>query len=636
MIQLSIVIVSYNVKFYVQQCIEAIQGSTLQDFEILIVDNNSTDGSADFLETKYGSSVKLIRNVLNRGFGTACNQALAIANGEYTLFLNPDTIIQKQTLEHVIAFMEQTENVGLVGLRMIHEDGTFLAESKRGIPTPKTSFYRLSGLSKLATGSEVANRYYAPHVAEHAVGKVDVISGAFMLGKTDNVRAIDGFDEDFFMYGEDVDISYRMQQSGYDNYYLGTETIIHHKGKSTDKHSPDYLNQFYGAMSLFHRKHFKNSYSWLFNSLIGLAIFFRKSLSAIGLFARHAILPLIELVLFIAGGYGLQQFWGSAYFGDSDYYDGSGAVINLVLYSAIWILFLIFGSSYRYFKKRSIALIQLILGLVCILVIYSLLPTEWRSSRVLIGLYFLWNVCIAITLRTANKMINNQSLVLGKRMGLVASPNILDTVNEFEIAPNGVKRLLIPIAPAAAMNDDRYVGEFEDMLSICKHYDLDSVLISMEDFELTEVKSCADNLRNIDIQTAIIDKQDIQNILFSKVRHQDLLDSMRLEYTILFWENKLIKRVFDVILSILILPVALFHSKLSIAGVCKVVLNKKSLIGYDTHDLSLHKLPAIKSGLIPVTINRGVLNDVHINNLNYALHYSLYDDFKNLISFLMQ
>lgn len=634
MIRLTIAIVSYNVKFYVQQCIEAIQSSTLQDFEIIIVDNNSTDGSADFLEQKYGRSIKLIRNVVNHGFGTACNQALAQAAGTCTLFLNPDTIIQTQTLENVMAFVDQTKNVGLVGLRMINEEEHFLPESKRSIPTPKTSFFRLSGLYRIMAKSQTTNKYYAPHIAENEVGIVDVISGAFMLGKTKVLQEIGGFDEDFFMYGEDVDISYRMQKSGFDNYYVGTETIIHHKGKSTDKRSSTYIHQFYGAMSLFHKKHFKDSYSWFFNILIQLAIFSRKSISAIAIFARHAFLPLVELSLFVGGGFVLQQLWGNWYFGDSDYY-GSDALISLVVFSVIWILFLSFGSSYRFFKRRSIAVIQLILGLIFILVMYSLLPIEWRSSRALIGLYFLWNVCIAISLRTLNKFINNQALVLGKRMAIVASPNLLDKAKAYEHAPNGIKRLLIPIAPSSAIKDDRYVGQFEDVLGICKEYELDTILISVEDFEVTEVKSCADSLRDIEIQTAIIDQHDIQKILFSKVRHQDLLESMQLDYTILYWENKMIKRVFDVLMSIVLLAFSVFHTRLKAAQLFEVITNKKSLIGYHKNDLSLHKLPILKSGLIPVTRKRGVLHEVHIDNLNYALHYSVYNDFKNLISFLL-
>jgi len=240
-IRLSIIIVSYNVKFYVKH--------------------------------KYQDSINLIANLDNRGFGKACNQGLAIAKGEYTLFLNPDTLIGKTTLEHCLHFADQTENLGLLGLRMVNENGIFLTESKRGIPSPKASFFKLTGLHSVFKTSNTANAYYAPHVAEFEVGEVDVISGAFMLAKTETLKSLDGFDEDYFMYGEDVDISYRSQQAGYVNYYVGSETIIHHKGKSTDKTNTDYTNRFYGAMSIFHKKHVKNSYSWIFNVLISLVLF---------------------------------------------------------------------------------------------------------------------------------------------------------------------------------------------------------------------------------------------------------------------------------------------------------------------------------------------------------------------------
>lgn len=635
MTRLSIAIVSFNVKFYVQQCIEAIQNSTFEEIEIIVVDNNSTDGSADFLQGKYDKAIFLIRNKSNKGFGTACNQALAIAKGQYILFLNPDTIVDKRTLENVIAYAEKTNNLGLLGVRMVNEEGQFLAESKRGTPTPKTSFFRLTGLNRLFSSSQSANEYYAPHLQDHENGKVDVISGAFMLGSAKSLRELGGFDQQFFMYGEDVDLSYRYLQAGYHNHYLGTETIIHHKGKSTNKLTPNYLNRFYGAMSIFHQKHFKDSYSWMFNLLIKIAIFFRKSISGCGLIARHASLPIVELFFFIGGGFLIQQLWGSFYFGDGNYYQGSGANINLILYSLVWILFLIFGSSYRYLKSRAVAINQLVLGFIFILVIYGLLPTQWRSSRALIGLYFLWNVVVTFMVRSLYIRFNKNELELTKSVALVATPDMLDLVKNYEQSQKEKTRDILYIAPTPGTLDQRYTGEFENIISICQSNQLDTVFISMEGFELTEIKSCADALADYNIQLVIIDKHDIKPMLFSHTRQHDLLDSLKVDYKILFWENKIIKRVFDVILSLLLLPISLVHRQLSYSQLVNVLRNKQSLVGYHTEDSSLHKLPSIKTGLIPVTKKRALLNELHKENLNYALQYSVVHDFKSLINFLI-
>lgn len=618
-----------------QQCIEAIQNSSIQDFEIILIDNNSTDGSADFLESKYQNSITLIKNLDNRGFGKACNQGLHIAKGEYTLFLNPDTIIGHTTLERCVNFAQETDNLGLLGLRMVNEKGMFLTESKRGIPSPKASFFRLTGLNSLLTNSKTANAYYAPHVAESVRGKVDVISGAFMLAETEKLKSLKGFDEDYFMYGEDIDLSYRSKQAGFDNYYLGTETILHHKGKSTDKTSSQYTNRFYGAMSIFHKKHVKDSYSRIFNILISLAIFLRKGLSTISLMIQNAFLPLLEFSLFLTGGIIIKYLWSRFYFGDVNYYEDSGATINLILYSVFWIVVLLLGSAYRYYKKRSIAVIQLIIGLIFILVLYSVLPIEWRSSRALIALYFLCNVIVILVSRSIYSAFVKDDFVLGHNVGLVAGSGIIDKIYDINTGLNGNSRNFFPIKPSSQFSGESYVGDFENILQLSSTHRFDSVLISVNDFELAEAISTVDILKEYGLHATIIDQHDIQNVITENVKHKDLLDSKAMDFKILFWENRFIKRAFDVIFGILLVPIAIFHNRLKLSDLAMVICNKKSVVGYQQHDIYLHKLPHLKTGVIPVSRRRGLGRDVHIENLDYALHYSVFSDFKNLLYFLL-
>lgn len=635
MIRLSIIIVSYNVKFYVQQCIEAIHNSTSQDFEIIIIDNNSTDGSADFLEQKYREAIILIKNQINYGFGKACNQGLDIAKGEFTLFLNPDTIINPNTLKKCLDFANQTENLGLLGVRMIDDHGTFLAESKRGIPSPKASFFRLTGLHSLLANSKIANAYYAPHVGEFEIGKVDVISGAFMLGETEKLKVLKGFDEDYFMYGEDVDLSFRSQLAGYDNYYLGSETIIHHKGKSTDKLNKEYTNRFYGAMSIFHKKHVKDSYSWLFNVLISLAIISRKAISTFTLMLKNSFLPLFELSLFIGGGLIIKYLWSRFYFENVHYYNDSGANINLICYSIFWAIVLLFGSSYRYYKKRSVAIIQLVIGLILILTFYSILPEEWRSSRALIGFYFMWNVLVVMICRTVYTFFAKEDFRLGQKIGIVASPKMLDVYHAKNKERLTNLKSLVFIRPSTIYKDDRCIGDIEDVLLLVTDYSLDSVLISVDEYELTEVKTTVDFLKEHGIQSTIIDQYDLEHVLADKLKHKGLLDSKALDFKILFWENTFTKRSFDLTFSVLLIPIALFHSQIKITELIDVILNKKSLIGYQSKDNLVHKLPYIKTGVIPVTRKRGLLNNVHVENLDYAMNYTVIKDFKHLVSHLL-
>lgn len=225
-----------------------------------MVDNNSTDGGLDRLEPKF-PAVKFVRNDHNPGFGKACNQGLQIAKGRYILFLNPDTIIPEDCFLKCISFAEKSGNFGALGARMIDGSGHFLPESKRMFPTVLRAFFRLSGLGAIFPGSKIFSGYYAGHLKEHKTSVVDVLAGAFLFSRKDTLDALRGFDEDFFMYGEDIDLSYRIQQSGLVNYYYPEVTIIHFKGESLQKFSREHKKHFFGAMKLFVDKHYPKGIS---------------------------------------------------------------------------------------------------------------------------------------------------------------------------------------------------------------------------------------------------------------------------------------------------------------------------------------------------------------------------------------
>ena len=256
--KLSIIIVNYNVKFFLEHCllsvIKSCKGITA---EIIVVDNNSTDGSKEYLAPKF-PLVKFIWNKVNVGFGKANNNAVLTANGEYILFLNPDTILPENCFEKCISFFENNKDCGALGVRMIDGSGVFLKESKRCLPTPISGLYKMVGLAEFFPNS-FFSKYYAGHLPEKENNKVEVLSGAFMMLSKNAIKATGGFDEAFFMYGEDIDLSYRITKAGFHNYYLGEVTIIHFKGESTQKKNDAYIKHFYGAMKLFVDKHYKNS-----------------------------------------------------------------------------------------------------------------------------------------------------------------------------------------------------------------------------------------------------------------------------------------------------------------------------------------------------------------------------------------
>ena len=255
--KLAVVIVNYNVKYYLHQCLYSVERAMRGiDGQIYVVDNCSTDDSINFLRPLH-PDVCFIANTENVGFSRANNLAIRRSQSDYVLLLNPDTLIGENVLRRCVAFMEQHKNVGGMGVRMLKADGTFALESRRGIPTPFTSFCKLSGLCKLFPRNKTFGNYYMRYLDERMPNEIEIISGACMFLRRSALDVCGLLDEDFFMYGEDIDLSYRILQGGFKNYYLPV-SILHYKGESTQKHSMRYVNAFHEAMLIFFRKHFSN------------------------------------------------------------------------------------------------------------------------------------------------------------------------------------------------------------------------------------------------------------------------------------------------------------------------------------------------------------------------------------------
>lgn len=280
-LKLSIIIVNFNVKHFLEQCLcSVLKACKNIETEIFVVDNNSTDGSRDFFEGRF-NDVTFIWCAENAGFSKANNLALKQAAGEYILFLNPDTIIPEDCLEKCIAFFQCQDNVGAMGIRMIDGAGNFLKESKRGFPSPFTSLCKLSGLTALLPTSKFFAYYYLGQLDQYKNHEVDVLAGAFMLINRKALDITGGFDERYFMYGEDVDLSYRIQKAGFKNMYFSESTIVHFKGESTKRGSLNYVRMFYSAMGLFAKKHYSTGVAGFYNLLIQVAIWIMAFFSGI-------------------------------------------------------------------------------------------------------------------------------------------------------------------------------------------------------------------------------------------------------------------------------------------------------------------------------------------------------------------
>ena len=276
--ELSVIIVSFNVRDYLKRCLLSVQNATYNiDCEIFVVDNNSGDGSADMVRDEF-PGVNLITNKANKGFSTANNQAIRQSSGEFILLLNPDTIVEESTFSKCIDFMKNHIDAGAIGVRMVDGEGNFLPESKRALPTPATAFFKTFGLSFFFPGSGLFNKYYLPHINSFETSRTEVIAGAFMFIRREVLKITGLLDEDYFMYGEDIDLSYKLLKAGFNNYYFPEVQIVHYKGKSTSRNSYNDIHHFYKSMRIYSRKRNKEKFSPLYFIIIP-AIFFREGIS---------------------------------------------------------------------------------------------------------------------------------------------------------------------------------------------------------------------------------------------------------------------------------------------------------------------------------------------------------------------
>ena len=272
--KVSVIIVNYKVKYFLAQCLHSVlKAMEGIDGEVIVVDNDSQDDSIDYARELYAQypQIRFIENKENLGFARANNIAIRQSKGEYVLLLNPDTVVNEHLLADCVALLDSNPGIGATGVRMLNENGTFAPESRRGIPTPFTAFCKMVGLAKLFPKNRLFGRYYMKYLDEYAATPIEIISGACMFIRKSVLDECGLLDEDFFMYGEDIDLSYRMLKTGKQNYYVPTR-IVHYKGESTQKNTFRYVYVFYEAMYIFFRKHYA-SYNWILSIPIRSAIY---------------------------------------------------------------------------------------------------------------------------------------------------------------------------------------------------------------------------------------------------------------------------------------------------------------------------------------------------------------------------
>lgn len=489
---LSIVIVNYNVRHFLTNCLDSIEKSKKSGFEVetIVVDNHSIDGSVAAIRSTF-PEVILIENKSNLGFGKANNQGFELATGQYLLALNPDTILQEDTLQQCWDFMQSNPDCGVMGVKMVDGSGSYLPESKRGLPSLWNAFCKFSGLTALFPKSRWTSGYYMGHLDEDQVQEVEVLCGAFMFFRAEALRPVKGFDEDFFMYGEDIDLSVRIKKAGWKVIYLPATRIIHFKGESSKKASFNYIKHFYQSMSIYVGKHYKGWYGGAFRLLIRLAIWLTAGVS----FVKHHVvgnfLIILDFALTFAIQSGLKKAWAVFYFDNPDYYANLASQLHTLGTTFTWIFCLWFFGHYDLNWKPRRQRTGLLFGTAVILIIYSLLPSDWRSSRFLIiaGAFFtLWATLLS---RKISRWILHNWLQKGRRYNFLIvaqaenARKIATAILQNEPEAN-VIGFLYP-HPTLPADDKNYLNTVNNIREVASMYKADNIVFSTDDMPMQRI-----------------------------------------------------------------------------------------------------------------------------------------------------
>lgn len=618
---LTTIIVNYNVRHFLEQCLLSVRNANPNGElgDVWVVDNNSSDDSVAMVRQHF-PEVQLIANQQNTGFAVANNQAIResavrspqSATSAYVLLLNPDTIVAEDTLAKCVAFMEAHPEAGGLGVKMIDGSGTFLPESKRGFTTPWVAFCKTFGLSAIFPKSRLFGRYHLGFLDKNETHEVDVLAGAFMLLRRSVLDIIGLLDEAFFMYGEDIDLSYRIVQAGYQNYYFADTTIVHYKGESTKKGSLNYVRTFYQAMIIFARKHFQGRQATLFVAMIYGAIWLRAGMTLAGNFFKKSHLPVLDGLLMFGGVWFCKLFWAQYFYHDPTWFKPVFMQFNAPFYTLVWLAALWFSGGYdEPFNLRRLTR-GLLLGTVVISAVYGFLPLDLRPSRAVILLGTAWALLALTALRLVFHFFKTGNLSVGRsrlaNLAIVGSAAETERVRGL-LAKAGVERNYIGrvASPAAGdgQPDPASLGHVEKLDELAALYHLDEIIFCLQDITASATIHWMERLGSqIEYRTVPVGGQTI--IGSSSKDAAGELYTTAVRYQIASPTARRSKRLLDLgvalAFALLLLPMLLLVKNRGgfLRNLALVALGKKTWVGYTAGQSApqVTKLPAIKPGVL--------------------------------------
>lgn len=599
--ELSVIIVNYNVKLFLEQCLCSVQKAIIgMNAEIIVVDNCSSDNSIGYLQPKFPLA-QFIANHDNLGFAKGCNTGLKQAKGKYILFLNPDTLVPEDCFQKCILFLDSNIDAGALGIKMLDGKGKFLKESKRSFPDPATSLFKLFGLSLLFPRSKVFSKYHMGHLKENEIHEIDVLAGAFMMIKKEVLDKVGGFDEIFFMYGEDVDLSYRIQKAGYKNYYFPESSIIHFKGESTKKGTMNYVRMFYNAMSIFVRKHYSGRRAGVFNFLIHITIWIRALLTTAANFIRNIGLPLLDAGIILLSFWLMKNIWSQYVRTDTDY-EQRLLWVAFPAYTVLYLLIAYYAGLYDRWFKLSKLIRSTAMATIILLAGYALLPEQLRFSR---GILLFGSVLAFAMISLLRWFLIGTRVLQSIRNGeqnantlIIASQKEYQEIIQLMKDAGLQERILGRVS--VNQNDETAVGYWKNLDKLSSAIPFREVIFCEGSLSFSEIiKGLTQLPKNMSLKFHASGSHSIVGS-DSKNRSGEAM-SVENGFKISDPYNRRLKRLIDIIVSsigIISFPLQLLIVKKPgsfIANCLKVLIAKKTWIGYSVPEKNL---PPVRNGIL--------------------------------------
>ncbi len=568
---ISVLIVNYNVRDYLIHCIQSVlQSNYNAPLDIVVVDNHSFDDSVEVIRQQF-PEVKVIANDTNLGFGKAVNQAAEAASGDYYLILNPDTVVQENSISTMVSYAETHPKVGVVGPKILNADGTLQLACKRSFPTLGVALPKILGLSSLFPNSRWAGRYNLTYLDENTTHSVDAVSGSCMLIRRDVFENVGGFDQRFFMFGEDLDLCYRIKSLGYEVHYYPETQIVHYQGESVKSAPFDSLNAFYTAMIQFSDKHFSRSYSFITRRLILLGIQFRKLISMVGEWRTQILsVTLDALVVLFAFLVSIPLR-----FDDFEPITASSGLVPGV-YIVFWLFVnAVFQLYSRYILSYSRAILSSLTGFL-LAVVFTYFFKQYAFSRLVIIVATLiitllipgWRVWVHYLIsRGWFRPVKDRNTILFTRKTIIVGTDeesrriTQHLLKRFDTGLDVIGCTDTQIQCDPAELPVPFLGYVEDLREIVDKYHIREMIFSTRAYSYEHIVTIMDLTKDMKLTYRMVPRD--RDILLGKASIEDIGDVafMNIEYSLFHrfhrWTKRLFDIVFSLVLGLLFLPVIL-------------------------------------------------------------------------------